>query len=572
MSQQQYKRNLHGFAQVLVFEGLLKEEEAIDALDRAAKSKQPFVHHLVVNKILKPKDIARIGSKDFGVPMLDLNSYDKTLLPISLVSENLIMRHQALPLYKRGDRLFIAVSDPSKQLALDEIKFHTGLRVQSVIVEHDKLLKHIEEALSAKEDAALGEYLDDADLEELTITSEEGSLLENGDPSPSDDAPVVRFVNKILLDAINKGASDIHFEPYEDTYRIRYRIDGLLHIISTPPSTLSNRISSRIKIMAQLDISERRVPQDGRFKLNIARRNAIDFRVSTCPTTNGEKIVTRILDPNGAALSIESLGFDETQKQHFLNAISQPQGMVLVTGPTGSGKTVTLYTALSLLNKPENNISTAEDPVEIKMSGINQVNINLKAGLNFSSALRAFLRQDPDIIMVGEMRDLETAEIGIKAAQTGHLVLSTLHTNSAPETLSRLKHMGVAPYNIASSVSLIIAQRLARKLCEKCKQAIKVPREVLIDEGFATDIINDIKIYHATGCDECTNGYKGRMGIFEVLPVSSSIGEIIMTNGTVSDIIKQAEKEGMISIRKSGLSKVQQGLTTLEEINRITKD
>lgn len=571
MSQQRSKRHLQGLAQALVFEGLLDEETARSALDNAINNKQPLIHHLVDNKILKPYDIARTGSKDFGVPVLDLNSYDKELLPISLVSEKLILRHQALPLFKRGDRLFIAVSDPSKQLALDEIKFHTGLRVQSIVVEHDKLLKHIEEALSAKEDAELGGYLEDGELDDLSITSDEEEQAQETTDS-ADDAPVVRFVKKILLDAIHKGASDIHFEAYEEIYRVRFRIDGLLHVIASPSMSLASRICSRIKIMSQLDISERRVPQDGRFKMNLARRQSIDFRVSTCPTVNGEKIVMRILDPASAKLGIDALGFDPKQREDFLKVINEPQGMVLVTGPTGSGKTVTLYTALNLLNEPEKNISTAEDPVEIKVSGINQVNINVKAGLHFSSALRSFLRQDPDIIMVGEMRDLETAEIGIKAAQTGHMVLSTLHTNSAPETLSRLMNMGVAPYNIASSVSLIIAQRLARRLCEHCKTPVDVPNEVLIQEGFNESNMSNLQIYEATGCDHCTNGYKGRIGLFEVLVVSKKIGEIIMTGGTALDITRRALEEGMVTVRQSGLHKVKNGLITLEEINRVTKD
>lgn len=559
------KNHLYGFAKILVMEGMLKEEDAIEAWDNAAKGKKLFVNHLVENKILNPRDIARIGSHGFGVPMLDLNSYDTKFLPLSLVDKDLIKRHQALPLFKRGERLYIALSDPSKQVALDEIKFHTGLRVQSIIVEHDKLIRHIEEALNAKEDAELGDFLSDYEQHDQLDVDPVGE-------NATDDEPIVRFVSKILIDAIHKGASDIHFEPYEDSYRIRYRIDGLLVVATTPPSSVANRICSRIKILAQLDISERRIPQDGRYKMKLISGNAIDFRVSTCPTVNGEKIVMRILDPGSAKLGIDALGFDEVQKQNFLKAIHQPQGMVLVTGPTGSGKTVTLYTALNLLNQSEKNISTAEDPVEIKVQGINQVNINVKAGLNFSKVLRSFLRQDPDIIMIGEMRDLETAEIGIKAAQTGHMVLSTLHTNSAPGSLSRLINMGIPSYNIASSVSLIIAQRLARRLCDKCKKPASIPRDIFIQESFTASMLEAEAFYTNVGCEDCTNGYKGRVGLFEVLVMTKEIGEIIMKGGTSLDLTQQAFKQGMITIRESGLNKVKAGITTLEEINRVTKD
>lgn len=563
--------SLNGLAQILVTRGLLEEQKARESLQKSTANGIPLVSYLVNKKILSAKQIATEASINFGTPLIDLDCIDRHSIPRNLVSEKLIRRHNVLPVFKRGSVLFIAVSDPSMQVALDEIKFHTGLITHCVLAEVDKLGRLIEDVLNDAGTIALGD-LSDASLDELDISS--GNDENNNESTTNgDDAPIVRFVHKVLLDAINKGASDIHFEPYEKSYRIRFRLDGILKEIVHPPVTLGSRISSRLKVMSQLDISERRIPQDGRFKMNISRNRSIDFRVSTCPTAAGEKIVMRILDPTAVNLDVEALGMTEKQKDLFLNAIHQPQGMVLVTGPTGSGKTVTLYTGLNILNTPEINISTAEDPVEIKVPGINQVNINTKTGLTFSTALRSFLRQDPDIIMVGEMRDLETAEIGIKASQTGHLVLSTLHTNSAPETLTRLVNMGVAPFNIATSTNLVIAQRLARKLCDKCKTPMgKVPDKELINQGFDKSEIKTLSIYSANGCDDCTNGYKGRIGLYEVLVISDEISEIIMTGGTSLDIMSQARKEGMETLRDSGLNLVRNAVTSLKEINRVTQD
>lgn len=563
--------SLHsGLANALVREGLLDEASAQTNLAKATETNSSFAQFLVEHDITDARSIAEIGSRYFGVPVLDLTCLDKEVIPIELVSEKLILWHQTLPVFKRGDQLFVAMADPSYQVALDEIKFHTGLKTKSVVVEADKLSQMIEDVLRDKQSAALDDVLDDSSLDALELSNDDDKQDDIGDVS--DDAPIVRFVNKILLDAIKGNASDIHFEPYESTFRVRFRTDGILHEVAAPPASLGSRIAARLKIVSQLDISERRIPQDGRFKMNLSRKHAIDFRVSTCPTVNGEKIVMRILDPTSATIGVEALGFNDAQKELFLKAVHEPQGMVLVTGPTGSGKTVTLYTALNILNTKEKNISTAEDPVELKVSGINQVNVNPKTGLTFSAALRSFLRQDPDIIMVGEMRDLETAEIGIKAAQTGHMVLSTLHTNSAPETLSRLVNMGIEPYNIASSVSLIIAQRLARRLCEKCKEEVSVPNEALLSYGFEESELPDIKIYQAIGCDHCTQGYKGRVGLYEVLNVSKNIGEIIMQGGNSQDILKAGLDEGLKTIKKSGLEKVKEGITSLEEINRVTKE
>lgn len=564
--------SLHGLAQMLVLQDLLDETKARNAYSDAKRDNVPFVEFLVTKKILAARQIAETAAKNFGVPFLDLDAYDKEMIPHGVVSEKLIHRHQVLPLFKRGERLFVAMTDPSRQIALDEIKFQTGLNTVCVVVEADKFGKFIEAALTANHSEAMDEFIGDTDLDHLEFSTAEENSKEDDGNNATDDAPIVRFVNKILLDAIHKGASDIHFEPYEKFCRVRFRIDGLLYEMANPPNNLSNRIASRLKIMSMLDISERRIPQDGRFKMNLSRKHTIDFRVSTCPTVNGEKIVMRILDPASATLGVESLGFNAIQQEMFDKAIQEPQGMILVTGPTGSGKTVTLYTALNLLNTTERNISTAEDPVEIKLSGVNQVNINNKAGLTFATALRSFLRQDPDIIMVGEMRDLETAEIGIKAAQTGHLVLSTLHTNSAPETLTRLMNMGIPTFNIASTVSLIIAQRLARRLCDHCKQPHSIPKDVLIKAGVKPDAVSTFTLFKAVGCHQCTNGYRGRVGLYESLTLSKSIGEIIMNGGNSIDIERQAILEGMITIRGSGLEKVSQGITSFEEISRVTKD
>jgi len=562
---------LGGLARRLVQDGLLSEEEAAKATDEAASAKQPLVSYLVKNGLTQSHDVAVAASLEYGVPLFDLDAIDSSHMPAGLVEEKLVRKHHALPLIKRGNRLFLAVSDPTNHQGLDEIKFHTGLTTDAVLVEENKLASAIDSAIEAQ-DTSMTDLLDE-DLENLDISSGEDEANDSDSNLDVDDAPVVRYVNKILLDAINSGTSDIHFEPYEKVYRVRYRQDGMLHEKAAPPINIASRLSARLKVMARMNIAERRVPQDGRIKMVLSRNRSIDFRVNTCPTVYGEKVVLRILDSSAATLGVESLGFDETQKKHFVSAIAKPYGMILVTGPTGSGKTVTLYTALNMLNKPEVNISTAEDPVEIQVSGINQVNVNPKTGLTFAEALRAFLRQDPDIVMVGEIRDLETAEIAVKAAQTGHLVLSTLHTNDAPQTLTRLANMGIPAFNIASSVNLILAQRLARRLCEHCKTVDDVPRDALVEEGFTDkEISKGLTVYKPVGCDKCTKGYKGRVGIFEVMPVSEAMGKLIMEGANSIQIRDLAKSEGLQDLRASGLAKVKEGVTSLEEINRVTKD
>jgi len=562
---------LSGLARRLVQDGLLSEEQANAATEAAASANRPLVSYLVREGMVGAGDVAVAASHEYGVPLFDLDAIDPANMPTNLVEEKLVRKHHALPLIKRGNRLFMAVSDPTNHQGLDEIKFHTGLTTDAVLVEEDKLSAAIEKAIEAQ-DTSMSDVLDE-DLENLDITAGDDDIGDKESNLDVDDAPVVRYVNKILLDAINSGTSDIHFEPYERIYRIRFRQDGMLHEKATPPVNIAARMSARLKVMARMNIAERRVPQDGRIKMKLSRNRSIDFRVNTCPTSYGEKIVLRILDSSAATLGVESLGFDEMQKRHFLDAIKKPYGMILVTGPTGSGKTVTLYTALNMLNTPEVNISTAEDPVEIQVTGINQVNVNPKTGLTFAEALRAFLRQDPDIVMVGEIRDLETAEIAVKAAQTGHLVLSTLHTNDAPQTLTRLANMGIPPFNIASSVNLILAQRLARRLCEHCKTVEDVPHDALLEEGFSEDEIRQgLTVYKAVGCDKCTKGYKGRVGIFEVMPVSEAMGKLIMENGNAIQIRDLAKSEGLQDLRASGLAKVKEGITSLEEINRVTKD
>jgi len=561
---------LSGLARRLVQDGLLTDIDAQEANDQALKKKIPFVTYLVQNDILKSPDIAASASHEFGVPIFDITVMDTESMATSLVEEKLVRRHHALPLYKRGNRLFVAVADPTNLQALDEIKFHVGTNTEAVLVEEDKLATAIEKAMDAQ-DTSMSD-LTDADLDDLDITSDDDEGGPDVRESEIDDTPVVRFINKVLLDAINKGASDIHFEPYEKTYRVRFRQDGVLKEIAAPPNNLAPKLAARLKVLSRLDISERRVPQDGRMKMNLSKNRAIDFRVSTCPTLFGEKIVMRILDPSSAKLGIDALGYEPEQKDLYMEALFKPYGMILVTGPTGSGKTVSLYTGLNILNTEDRNISTAEDPSEINLPGINQVNVNPKVGLTFASALKAFLRQDPDVIMVGEIRDIETAEIAIKAAQTGHMVLSTLHTNDAPQTLSRMVNMGVAPFNIASAVSLIIAQRLARRLCNECKQPVDIPKEALLEEGFTEDEIPGLKLYGPVGCDQCTDGYKGRVGIYQVMPISEEMGRIIMADGNAMELADQAQKEGIPDLRQSGLKKVKDGLTSLEEVNRVTKE
>ena len=565
------RTNLSGLGRRLVLDGMLAEDAAQQAFQEALKAKEPFVAHLVKKGLAKPNDIAAAAAQEFGVPMLDLAVIEVETDTVKLVDQKLIQKHHALPIYKRGKRLFIAISDPTNLAALDEIKFHTGMTVDAIVVEEDKLQKTIEKALEAADtsmqDLAGGE-LDDLDNLDVSSGDEEP---DEGGGQDIDDAPVVRFVNKVLLDAINKGASDIHFEPYEKFYRVRFRMDGMLHEIAQPPLALSGKISARLKVMSRMDIAERRVPQDGRIKMKLSKTRAIDFRVNTCPTLFGEKIVLRILDPSSAKLGIDALGYEDFQKQLYMDALSKPYGMILVTGPTGSGKTVSLYTGVNILNTPDRNISTAEDPAEIQLPGVNQVNVNPKVGLTFASALKSFLRQDPDVILVGEIRDLETAEIAIKAAQTGHLVLSTLHTNDAPKTLTRLADMGVPPFSIASAVNLIIAQRLARRLCSHCKERQDVPAEALRKEGFTDEEIESgLTIYGPKGCDNCVEGYKGRTGIYQVMPVSEAMGRIIMAGGNAMQIADQAAEEGIWDLRKSGLKKVKDGLIGLAELNRVT--
>jgi type IV pilus assembly protein PilB len=567
------RSGLGGLPQRLVQDGLLDESSMLQALADAKAQKTSVVTQLVAKGIVAARDIAISASTEFGVPLLDLDAIPTDLEIVKIANEKLLAKHRVLPLYKRGKRLFIAVSDPTSLAAIDEIKFATGLSVEAILVEDDKLQKAVDKAVE-QSDRAMTNLSDEegVDLENLEISGGDAEL-EDDSSSEVDDAPIVKFVNKVLLDAIRRGASDVHFEPYEKIYRIRYRVDGILKEMASPPVQLAMKISARVKVMSRLDIAERRVPQDGRIKMKISKTRSIDFRVSTCPTLFGEKIVMRILDPSSAMLGIDALGYEPFQKVLYLKYLAKPQGMILVTGPTGSGKTVSLYTGINILNKEDTNISTAEDPAEINLPGVNQVNVNAKVGLTFASALRAFLRQDPDVVMVGEIRDLETAEIAIKAAQTGHLVLSTLHTNDAPQTLTRLIDMGVKPYAIATSVSLIIAQRLARRLCNTCKELTTVPDEALLKEGFQPeDVAAGIKIYAPKGCSNCTDGYKGRLGIYQVMPVTEAIGRLIMGGGNAIDINDQARAEGVWDLRRAGLEKVRSGLTSLEEINSVTID
>lgn len=561
---------LSGLPRRLVQDGIVSEEDVLQAIEAARKARIPLVSYLVTNEMADSRAVAVAASHEFGVPLLDLDAIEIDLDVLREVDQKLLNKHRVLPLVKRGQRLFLAISDPTNLQAIDDVKFQTSLRIDPVVVEQAKLEERITKALEAVDTSMSDLDDDDFDLENLDVTGEE----DDSDEVTRDDvedAPVVRFVNKVLLDAIKRGASDIHFEPYEKIFRVRTRLDGVLSEVAQPPVALSKKVCARLKVMSRMDIAERRVPQDGRIKMRLSKNRAIDFRVNTCPTLFGEKIVLRILDPSSAKLGIDALGYDKQQKELYMKHLAKPYGMILVTGPTGSGKTVSLYTGLNILNTDDRNISTAEDPAEINLVGINQVNVNPKVGLTFASALRAFLRQDPDVIMVGEIRDLETADIAIKAAQTGHLVLSTLHTNDAPKTLSRLVDMGVKPYAIATSVSLIIAQRLARKLCNNCKVVKDVPREALEKEGFnAEDIENGITIFAPVGCKSCNAGYKGRLGIFQVMEVSEEMGRIIMEGGNALQVADQATKEGVLDLRQSGLNKVKEGITSLEEINRVT--
>ena len=563
---------LTGLPRRLVQDGVVSEADLMAALNAIEGKSGNLVPHLVANRLGDARQIAIAAAHEFGVPLLDLDAVDLDLDVVKLVDEKLLLKHRILPILQRGKRLFIAVCDPTNLQALDEIKFQTTLRIEAIVVEQDKLEARVARAIEAV-DTSMSNLGDDDgfDLENLEVTGGDDEAGPDADTSDIDDAPIVRFVNKVMVDAIKKGASDIHFEPYEKHFRIRLRQDGVLTEIARPPVALAMKVSARLKVMARLDIAERRIPQDGRIKMKLSKNRAIDFRVNTCPTLFGEKVVCRLLDPSSAQLGIDALGYEEFQKRIYLENLAKPYGMILVTGPTGSGKTVSLYTGLNILNTGDRNISTAEDPAEINVPGINQVNVNPKVGLTFAAALRAFLRQDPDIIMVGEIRDLETAEIAIKAAQTGHLVLSTLHTNDAPKTLTRLVDMGVKPYAIASSVSLIIAQRLARRLCGNCKEPVDIPAEALLKEGFTqADIAAGMTIYHAKGCSQCNGGYKGRLGIYQVMPCTETIGRIMMEGGNAMQIAAQAKAEGVTDLLQSGLKKVKDGLTSLEEINRVT--
>ncbi len=564
--------NLAGLPRRLVQDGIISEEQLQEAGEAAKKERLPLIAYLVGQELADARAVAVAASHEFGVPLLDLDAVDIDLDVIRAVDQKLITKHRVLPLVKRGKRLFLGIADPTNLQAIDDIKFATTLSIDPVVVEQDKLEERINKAIEAVDTSMSGLDDDDFDLENLDITGgdDEEDEIQKDD---IEDAPVVRFVNKVLLDAIKRGASDVHFEPYEKIFRVRTRLDGVLSEVAQPPVILANKVCARLKVMSRMDIAERRVPQDGRIKMRLSKNRAIDFRVNTCPTLFGEKIVLRILDPSSAKLGIEMLGYEDHQRLLYEKHLAKPYGMILVTGPTGSGKTVSLYTGLNMLNTVDRNISTAEDPAEINLPGINQVNVNPKVGLTFASALKAFLRQDPDVIMVGEIRDLETAEIAIKAAQTGHLVLSTLHTNDAPKTLTRMVDMGVKPYAIATSISLIIAQRLARRLCSNCKEVKDIPREALEKEGFAAEELDKgVTIFGPKdkGCKQCNNGYKGRLGIFQVMEVSETMGRIIMEGGNAMQIADQAAQEGVIDLRRAGLNKVKDGVTSLEEVNRVT--
>ncbi len=563
--------NISGLARAMVQHGLLSEYDAETLQGQAQTANIGFVEQILISKRMNSSQVAQFASRAFGAPLFDLSGFDFDQINKDFIDPKIVATRRVLPLHKRGNRLFVAVSDPANMQALDEVRFKTNLVIDPVVVEDDKLGIAI-----AKVVETMGQTLKDlVSADDLEVDLQESNVQSDDEANQEvEDAPVVKYLQKIMLDAISAGVSDIHFEPYEKFYRIRYRLDGILKEVAQPPLVIKDKMASRIKVISKLDISEKRVPQDGRMKLVLTKNRSIDFRVSTLPTLHGEKIVLRILDAAGVKLGIEALGYEPDQQKVLLNAIARPYGMILVTGPTGSGKTVSLYTCLNILNQPGINISTAEDPAEIQLAGINQVNLNEKAGLTFANALRAFLRQDPDIIMVGEIRDIETADISIKAAQTGHLVLSTLHTNDAPATLMRLANMGVPAFNIASSVILITAQRLARKLCTHCKRPEDIPPEALLQAGFKEqDLDGSWQAYGPAGCDNCLGtGYKGRIGIYEVMPISDEMRQVIMRNGTVLDIAEQSQKEGVRNLRQSGLWKVKQGMTSLEEIEAVTNE
>lgn len=562
-----------GIARRLVQDGALEEAVARAAMADATAARQPLPQWFADKKLVTAAQLAAANALEFGMPLLDVTAFDTSHNAMKLVSEELLRKHHVLPLFKRGGKLFVGTSNPTH--SLDEIKFHTNLVVEPILVDEEQIRRTLEQWQTSQDTlgSALGGGDDDMGDLDVSAGDEEGGATDSGVDAKGDDTPVVKFINKVLVDAIRKGASDIHFEPYEDDYRVRLRIDGLLKNVAKAPVKLNQRIAARLKVMAQLDIAEKRVPQDGRIKLNLSKTKQIDFRVSTLPTLFGEKVVLRILDGSAAKLGIDKLGYEPAQQKLFLDAIHKPYGMVLVTGPTGSGKTVSLYTALGILNDETRNISTAEDPVEIRLPGVNQVQQNVKRGMTFAAALRSFLRQDPDIIMVGEIRDLETAEIAIKAAQTGHMVLSTLHTNDAPQTIARLMNMGIAPYNITSSVTLVIAQRLARRLCSRCKRPVELPANALLAEGFTqAQLEAGIKLFEPVGCDECTEGYKGRTGIYQVMPMTDEISTIVLAGGNALQIAEAAQQAGVNDLRQSALAKAAAGVTGLAEINRVTKD
>ena len=564
-----------GIARRLVQDGAMDEAAAREAMAKAGEAKVPLAQWIAEKKLVSAGAMAAANSVEFGMPVIDATAFDPTHNAMKLVSEELVQKHNVLPLFKRGSKLFVGTSNPTQTAHLAEIQFHTNLVVEPILVDEEQIRRVLEQwqNLSGQISGDLGSD-DEEGLDNLEASiGDEDAGSESGVDAKGDDTPVVKFVNKVLIDAIRRGASDIHFEPYETDYRVRLRIDGLLKSVAKAPVKLSPRIAARLKVMAQLDIAEKRVPQDGRIKLNLSKTKQIDFRVSTLPTLFGEKVVLRILDGSAAKLGIDKLGYEPDQQALFEAAIQKPYGMVLVTGPTGSGKTVSLYTALGILNDDLRNISTVEDPVEIRLPGVNQVQQNTKRGMTFAAALRSFLRQDPDVIMVGEIRDLETAEIAIKAAQTGHMVLSTLHTNDAPQTIARLMNMGIAPYNITSSVTLVIAQRLARRLCSKCRKPQELPVNALLAEGFTqAEIDAGFTLYQAVGCDDCTEGYKGRTGIYQVMPMSDEIQAIVLAGGNAMQIAEVAQQAGVRDLRQSALMKARNGITSLAEINRVTKD
>ena len=563
-----------GVADRLVSEQLISPAGVAEISEQAQTQGLTLIQELLSGNYVNSQLLASIISEEYGVPLLDLSRVVEEQFPVDLVPQSLIRKHRALPLYRRGNRLFVAISDPTNTSALAEFKFATGIATDSVVVEHKQLLETIDEVIAKQDEIFDGDITDFTSAEDYIPDLEVEEELEETDFTKlADDAPVVKFVNKVLFDAIKQGASDIHFEPYEREYRVRVRADGVLQEVVRPPKGLAPRLAARLKVMARLDISERRAPQDGRIQLKLSKNRSIDFRVSTLPTLFGEKIVLRILDPGSARMGVDALGYDPEQKELYLEALNRPQGMILVTGPTGSGKTVSLYTGLDILNEPERNISTAEDPVEINMEGINQVHVNPKVGLNFAQVLRSFLRQDPDVLMVGEIRDLETAEIAIKAAQTGHLVLSTVHTNSAPETINRLLNMGVPAYNIASSLTLIIAQRLARRLCRYCAEPeTNVPEGALKQLGFTEDLLKTAEIKKPVGCKQCRRGYSGRVGIYEVVKITREISSAILNGANVHELEAAASDAGFANLRQAALKKCAEGIISLEEVNRVTVD